>query len=97
VHWKEADAGHFISRRHQSTKYDTMNVHAQSRHDNRFQAGRQYEYALAIDKKYGQGTAEKLLFKSRILCKRSQIDIDMMTDFYKAEALMIAKEKGIKI
>ena len=97
VHWKEADAGHFISRRHQSTRYDERNVNAQSRHDNRFQAGRQYEYGLAIDEKYGKGTAEMLLVKSRMFCKRTKFDIEALTDYYKKEAQKLAKQKGIKL
>jgi len=72
VHWKECDAGHFISRRYLSTKFDEQNVNAQSRHDNRFASGKQYEYALAIDRKYGKGTAEKLYLKSKQTCKRGK-------------------------
>lgn len=83
VHWKEADAGHFISRRHMATKYNEKNVNAQSRHDNRFAAGKQFEYALAIDKKYGKGTAEKLLIQSKQTCKLGQFEIDQMTKYYK--------------
>lgn len=83
VHWREADAGHFISRRHMATKYNEKNVNAQSRHDNRFAAGKQFEYALAIDKKYGNGTAEKLLIQSKQTCKLGQFEIDQMTKYYK--------------
>lgn len=96
VHWKDSDAGHFISRRHLSTKFDEQNVHAQSRHDNRFQYGRQFEYAKFIDKKYGIGTADKLLVKSRMICKRGQFEIDTMSDFYKKEVDRIKTEKKLE-
>src|SRR5688500_14823181 len=66
IHWKDCDAGHFISRRHMATKYDEQNVHAQRRFDNRFAAGEQFVYARAIDAKYGKGTADKILARSRM-------------------------------
>lgn len=94
VHWKEADAGHFISRRHLATKFDEQNVNAQSRHDNRFAAGKQYEHGLAIDRKYGKGTAEKLLIKSKQVCKRGKFEIDQMTEYYKKEVERLLKEKA---
>ncbi len=97
AHWTESDAGHFISRRHLSTKFDEQNVHAQNRHDNRFQYGKQYEYGLAIDKKYGAGTAEKILARSRQTCKRGKSDIDFMIEHYGKHAVAIANEKGIDI
>lgn len=95
VHWKDADAGHFISRRHLSTKFDEQNVHAQSRHSNRFQYGQQFEYSKAIDLKYGPGTADKILVKSRVTCKRGQFEIDNMYSWYKSEVERIKKEKNL--
>lgn len=92
MHWKDADAGHFISRRHLATKFDERNVWPQSRMDNRFQGGRQYEFGLMIDKKYGKGTAEKLLVLSRTTCKRGKFEIDELTKYYKAEVKKL-KEK----
>lgn len=95
VHWKEADAGHFISRKHLATKFDEQNVNAQSRHDNRFASGKQYEYGLAIDKKYGKGTAEKLYIKSKQVCKRSKFDVDVMTDYYKKKVKELKESKKL--
>lgn len=95
VHWKECDAGHFISRRHLSTKFDEQNVNAQSRHDKRFAAWKKYEHGLAIDRKYGQGTAEKLLIKSKQLCKISSFDIKVMENYYKEKVKELKKLKGL--
>lgn len=95
VHWTEADAGHFISRRHLATKFDEQNVNAQSRHDNRFAAGKQYEYGLAIDRKYGKGTAEKLLLKSRQVCKRGKYEIEVMEKYYKEKVKELKKGKNL--
>jgi hypothetical protein len=95
VHWTECDAGHFISRRHMATKYDEQNVHAQGRFDNRFAAGQQFIYAKEIDKKYGKGTADKLLIRSRMTAKIGKFEIDNLTKHYKEEAKKLRKLKNL--
>ena len=95
VHWKDADAGHFISRKHASTKFDEQNVHAQSRHSNRFEYGQQFEYSKAIDLKYGPGTSDRLLVKSKMTCKRGQFEIDNMLAYYTKEVARLKKEKNL--
>lgn len=83
AHWKEMDCGHFISRNHKNTKFDAQNVGPQCPRCNRFLGGRQYEFGLWIDKKYGAGTSTKLLQRSRMVCKYSQFEINELTKFYK--------------
>jgi len=97
IFWKDCDAGHFISRRHKATKYDERNVHAQGRGSNRFKSGEQYAYGLAIDKKYGAGSAERILIASRQSKKFGQTEISVMTSYYKNRAERLAKEKGLTI
>lgn len=62
---KQLHAGHFQSRRYPSTRYDKENVNAQCAKCNTFNAGEQYKYGLAVDAKYGIGTAEKLASKAQ--------------------------------
>jgi hypothetical protein len=95
IHWTECDAGHFISRRHMATKYDEQNVHAQNRGDNRFHSGQQYIYARAIDKKYGRGTADKILIRSRQVKKLGKFEIEIMTKHYRELAAKLKKEKNL--
>ena len=57
---KQMHAGHFQSRRHNSTRYDDENVNAQCAACNTYNQGEQFKYAKALDLKYGDGTAEKL-------------------------------------
>jgi hypothetical protein len=66
------DCGHFLSRRFECTRYDEKNSHAQCLKCNRFENGNQYQHAQFIDEKYGKGTAEALLQKSKMTCKRSE-------------------------
>lgn len=58
-------AGHFQSRRFPATRWDEENVNAQCAGCNMFGNGEQYKYGLAVDAKYGDGTAKKLQLKSR--------------------------------
>jgi hypothetical protein len=77
------DAGHFITRGKKSTKFDEKNVHAQCRKCNRFMSGFQYKYSIAIDEKYGEGTAKSLYIKSEMLCKRTVSDYEYLIKEYK--------------
>lgn len=63
---KKAQAGHFMSRRHNSTRFEEENVNTQSYRDNVLNHGEQYKYSLAVDLKYGDGTAQKLSDMSRV-------------------------------
>lgn len=77
------DCGHFLSRRFESTRYDEKNAHGQCQKCNRYEYGNQYQYGQQIDKMYGPGTAEGLLLKSRMLCKRNRNDFETIAKYYK--------------
>ena len=83
VPWKESDAGHYINRRHMATRYDEQNVNAQCRADNRFDEGALHGYRKGLEEKYGDGTAEKLYIKKFNTCKMSQVEINLLTAYYK--------------
>ena len=83
AHISEMDAGHFIDRSHKATRYDERNVNAQCRTCNRFQSGRQFEHGLAIDLKYGTGTAEQLLQDSRKIVKTTQGEFESKAEEFK--------------
>ena len=83
--WKEADCGHGIGRQHKATKYDERNNHLQCKKCNGFEGGQQAIYKEEVEKKYGKGTWDELVLKSRQVCKRGQVEIDVMTEYYKKE------------
>lgn len=58
---KNMDAGHFVKRNHLSTRYNELNVQLQCRSCNRYRDGEQFKFGVNLDKKYGKGTAEKLM------------------------------------
>jgi hypothetical protein len=53
-------AGHFIERGCKPTRYLERNVHLQCNYCNTYKYGRQYEYGLVLDARYGEGTAKSL-------------------------------------
>lgn len=61
-----AQAGHFVSRKHMATFLDPVNVHNQCAKCNGWGNGMQYEYGVELNKRYGEGTAESLIERSKL-------------------------------
>lgn len=59
-HWKDAQCGHFVSRKTSTLRYDEQNCNLQCVGCNMFKSGEQYAYSLSLDLKYGTGTARRL-------------------------------------
>lgn len=82
--WNDGDAGHYVQRDRLATRYDEKNVHAQCKYCNRFRSGEQYIHGVEIDKKYGEGTAQKLILISKARgCKLDLYWIDTKMKYYK--------------
>ena len=64
--WKEGDAGHFISGRHNSILFDERGCHFQCKSCNRNQ-GEQYKYGLFMLKTYGQKVIDELFKLDHVL------------------------------
>jgi hypothetical protein len=82
-HGSNLDCGHFISRRFEATRYDERNAHLQCKRCNRFEHGNQFEHGVAIDRIYGDGTAEKIRLKSKMKCRRKKQDYEFIAQEYK--------------
>lgn len=91
--YDELDCGHFQGRRHLATRWDEQNCNAQHRYCNRFLNGRQYEYGLAIDEKYGEGTADALVQKSREVFKINAQYLQWQIDIYKGKIEELKKSR----
>ena len=78
--WKNGgmQAGHFMSRKHYSTRWDERNVKPQCVGCNMFKAGEQYKFSLYN----GQQLSEELLQKSRETVKFADVDLIEMADYY---------------
>ena len=95
-HYKNIHAGHFMSRKHLSTRWCDTNVQPQSAADNLFGQGEQYKFSVALDSKYGEGTAEELELLARTIMKVSRIDYEEKISYYKDLVEKLKKEKGIE-
>lgn len=69
-----ADNGHMFSRRLMSTAFHPKNNNLQCKGCNGPGNGMQYEYGIAVDKKFGEGTAQELLSISRQTKKYAFLD-----------------------
>ena len=95
-HYKNIHAGHFMSRKRHSTRWDEENVQPQSAADNLFGQGKQYQFGKELDIKYGEGTAEELQFLSRQIVKFTRVDYEEKISYYKEAVNKLKKEKGIE-
>ena len=79
-HWKNGgiQAGHFMSRKHYSTRWDERNVKPQCVACNVYRAGEQYRYSLYL----GNNLSEQLLKESRELRKFTNNELEEMTNYY---------------
>ena len=91
-HYKNIDAGHFVSRRHILTRFDELNVFPQCKYCNRFLNGLQYEYGKAIDYRFGTGTADKLVQKSRSTERMDTKKIEDLFAIYKKKLITLKKQ-----
>lgn len=82
-HWKLMDNGHFMSRRYEATRFDEKNTGPQCKSCNIYNQGRQFEFSKYLDQKYGYGTSDQMLMKSKMLCKRNRYDYEMLIEHYK--------------
>ena len=83
-HWKDMDAGHYITRAKESTLFDEQNVSAQCGGCNRWQGGKFLEHARAIERKFGAGTRDRIERKAMQMCKRTLKDYQFIEATYKA-------------
>jgi len=76
--WKEIQAGHFMSRKHYSIRWDERNVKPQCVACNVYRYGEQYKFS----KKLGEDLSDELYLLSKNIIKYSTQDILDMIDYY---------------
>lgn len=62
---KGMHCGHFISRKHMSTRFDELNCHAQCVSCNLYKDGNMAEYSYRLMKEFGQKEFDKLIKRGR--------------------------------
>jgi hypothetical protein len=98
AHYKKGgmQCGHFQSRTHLATRWDEENCQVQCVGCNMFKQGEQYKFALALDSKYGEGTAEELELVARKNIKINRWDYEDEISYYKNLVNNLKKDKGIE-
>lgn len=77
-HWKKIQAGHFMSRKHYSTRWNEDNVKPQCVGCNVYKSGEQYKYSIYL----GKQLSDKLYNKSKEIVKFSNIELQEMIEYY---------------
>ena len=77
-HWKKLQAGHFVSRKHYSTRWDEDNVQVQCSGCNVFRYGEQYLFSKYL----GVDLSEELLIRSRKIQKFTDNELLDMIELY---------------
>lgn len=80
-------AGHFISRRMNSTLFDEMNVHAQCMFCNMYNYGSTGAYAERLIKDYGMEEFQKLLKRGRESKQFTREELKEIANTYKQKLL----------
>ena len=87
--------GHFQSRSNLNTRFDEENCQPQCVGCNMFKQGEQYKFAINLDAKYGEGTAEELQIKSKQIVKFTRVDYEEKISYYKTHVDKLLKDKDI--
>lgn len=96
VHWKESDCGHYINRKHSSTRYDENNCNAQCRSCNRFDEGNIQGYRKGLIQKYGEYETELLEIKKHNHCKLGQFELNALGAEYRNKLSEIKLKTNLK-
>lgn len=93
--YKQADCGHYHSRRHMATRFDEDNAHAECRACNRFSADHLIQYEKNLITKIGRQRFDKLAWKAGQAKKWADFELIELTKYYKNLGDKLSKKKGI--
>ena len=83
--YEQADCGHYINRKHMTTRFDEMNCNAQCRSCNRFDEGNIKGYRRGLVALYGEQQVTLLEAKKHNLRKYSDFEYEALIKHYKEE------------
>lgn len=94
---KDADCGHYINRKHMSTRFSEVNCNAQCKSCNRFDEGNIQGYRRGLVAKYGEEKVLLLEAQKYEVRKYSDFEYDALIEHYQKEIKKILKEHNTKI
>ena len=80
-HYKKLQCGHFMSRRHYSTRWDENNVGVQCYGCNITNQGMQYAFSKYLTQ-FDNNLPDNLLIKSKQIVKFADVDLVEMIEYY---------------
>lgn len=95
MHWKKAQCGHFISRRHLGTRWDVINCQVQSVKENVFNQGNAPEFGRRLVADFGQHVVDKLFFKMAMPYKLDRTTLRWEIDQYNDQVRRLKEKLNI--
>ena len=83
-HWSKLQNGHFMSRKHLSTRWNEDNCQVQCAGCNVFRYGEQYLFSQYL----GDKLAQELHIKSKETCKFTDVELQEKIDYYTQQTLL---------
>lgn len=92
-----ADCGHYINRKHMSTRFSEVNCNAQCRQCNRFDEGNMSGYRLGLVKMYGETRVAYLEAQKYEIRKYSDYEYEELIKHYKKVIAHILEQRKLTI
>ena len=93
--WRDMHCGHFVNRKHMSTRFNEKNCNGQCPTCNSFDEGNNIGYMKGLIKKYGPGVIDELWVIKGQESHLSAFDYKVLIDLYKREVKRLKQEKGL--
>jgi len=83
ITYKDCDCGHYINRKHMTTRFDEKNCHAQCRSCNRFDEGNMQGYRRGLIAKIGEKETDLLEVKKHDTSTIGVFELELLIKIYK--------------
>lgn len=93
VHWKQADAGHYVGRGNMNLRYDGINVNAQCVDCNRFKSGNLKKYKRGLIVKHGRYIMNYLENKKIDIRQYTEYELELLCSYYRKQIRMLKEKK----
>lgn len=85
ITYSDSDCGHYINRKHMTTRYDEKNCNAQCRSCNRFDEGNMQGYRRGLINKIGEKETDLLEVKKHGTSTMGVYELEILINHYKAK------------
>ena len=83
ITYDTSDCGHYVNRKHMSTRFDEQNCNAQCRSCNRFDEGNIQGYRKGLIAKYGEKVVDMLEYKKHNVSCLGVNELEILIKHYK--------------